>query len=889
MGWFAPSEQLFFHAKTSGAGVFPAGDCITSCADTSRCPALRSMDSAGSQVSGGHFKIYGFNMADRFQEKKPIPRFTSFKFPQAPPPEADRPSERHSREAARRDERSRHRSSRHRSRRDHPRSKERRREHREHRHSHSWDRRDHDEEVASERSGAKPIMKEVEEDPDLFVLDRKGDRHNLAYGMLHRYSVPYYCRFGRGRVLGLPPRYKIDRDTVGENALVIRMIGGQEDSSKLKSKNILSGLKKEKGKLLRVRPQPISDATVDFAKDYLPLNVSEKKYRGGLEDVDSDDEKYAYRSIHGRAKPEHYLPSDMEAVSETDSEDEGFRADLNEEIKQTNAELSRKTEANSTDVGAWLQLIDHQASLISGAEGVSHPLTYAEKTSLADIRLSLYEKALKRVGPIPAKERLLLGLLEEGAKLWDTKKLSEQWQTTLRSNSQFIGLWVKYLDFRQTQFMDFTYDRCLATFVDCLKLNQSNPGGPEKVYVQCYLFLRLTLFMREAGFAENAVGLWQAILELTFFPPEESNLQNNQDELLSRFMQFWESEVARIGELGAKGWKSGSSAPIEPKSSSPTSSITPNSIFKSWTACERGRIVKARLPARSLDEVEDDDPYRVVIFSDLQGILSKFWESNSAEVLIDSFLFFCHLPPLATPSNAQTTSRWAGDNFVRNELINNADSTLEDWFSKESNTRRFSAPISFPHPYFIHTLETLFSGQETWFSSLQSWVKATVNTQSVIDPDWVRRTLRLLVEASPSNDDLAEYALALEFAYNSKGAKKFAKSLLKQRSSSLRLYNAYALMEFRSGNLSAAEHVWAATLSMSKTFADQDRVDNGILWRTWIWESLEFRDMARASHLLFALPQQSVDLKSLVEASGQPTFSATNLLKIQSVSQLPGI
>lgn len=688
-------------------------------------------------------------------------------------------------------------------------------------------------------------------------------------------------------MLGLPSRYKIDRDTVGENALVIRTIGGQDDSSKLKSRNILSGLKKEKGKLLRVRPQPISDATADFAKDYLSLNVLERKHRGGLEDVDSDDEKYAYRSIHGKAKPEHYLPSDVEAVSETDSEDEGFRVDLDEEIKQTNAELSRKTEANPSDVGAWLQLIDHQDSIISGSERESRPLTYAEKTSLADIKLSLYEKALKRVGSIRAKERLLLGLLEEGAKLWDTKKLSEQWQNTLRSNSQFIGLWVKYLDFRQTQFMDFTYDRCLATFVDCLKLNQSSPGSPEKVYVQCYLFLRLTLFMREAGFAENAVGLWQAILELTFFPLEDSNLQNNRDGLLSNFMTFWESEVARIGEFGAQGWKSGNSAPIEPKTSSPKSSIIPKSIFKSWTACERERIVKARLPARSLDEVEDDDPYRVVIFSDLQDILSIFWESNSAEVLIDSFLLFCHLPPLTTPSNAQTTSRWAGDNFIRNELMSNPDSTLEGWFFKESNKGSSSAPISFPHPYFVHNLETLFSGQETWFSSFQSWVKATMDAQSDIDPDWVRRALRLLVEASPSNDDLAEYALALEFAYNSKEAKKFAKSLLKKRSSNLRLYNAYALMESRSGNLSAAEHVWATTLSMSKTFADQDRVDNGVLWRTWIWESLETRDMARASHLLLALPQQSVDLNSLVEASGQPIFSVTNLLRTQSVSQLP--
>lgn len=733
-------------------------------------------------------------------------------------------------------------------------------------------------------------MKEArEEDTDLFTIDLKGDRHNLLYGTLHRYSVPAYHRVGRGSVLGLPRRYKIDRETEG-NTLVLRTNDWPTDSTRLKSKNILAGLRKQKGRLLRVRPEPVSDAADDIpdhSKDYLPLQPSaHRKRREGPQEADSDDERYAYRSIHGRAKPEQDIPSDVEAVSETDSEDEGFRVDLNEETKQTNVELSRRTEESPSDVGAWLRLIDHQDSLLSGAEGESRTLTYAERTSLADIKISLYEKALKNVGQKPAKERLLLGLLEEGAKLWDTKKLSEKWQSTLKSNSQFIGLWIKYLDFCQTQFVDFTYDRCLTTFIDCLKLNQISPNGQEKVYVQNYLFLRLTLFIREAGFTEHAVGLWQAILELTFLGPEGSE-HSDREAVLSNFMAFWESEAARIGEPGAKGWKSENNGSVGQKKPSPMPEVNPKSIFKSWITCERERIIRSRVPARSLDELEDDDPYRVIISSDLQEILSLLWESSSAEMLIDSFLYFCHLPPLTTPENAHTTSSWAGDSFLRNEFMSNPESTLDDWFRPETNAENPAAtPISFPHANFIQTLDTLFTGQKTWFSSFESWTRGVMNTQSDMDPDWVRRSLRLLVEANLANDDLAEYTLALEFACNTKEAKKLAKSLLKKRSLSLRLYNAYALMECRSGNHSAAEHVWATALSMSKTFAEQDRVDNGILWRTWIWELLEARETARTSHLLLSLPQQSVDLKSLTEASEQAAFSATNLLKMHSVSNV---
>lgn len=822
------------------------------------------------------------------QEKKPVPKFASFKVPPAPPPQADRSSERHSRETARRDERSRHHSSRHRSHRDHSPSRERRREHRGSRHSHRRDGRAED--AASERrTESKPPVTEIkEEDNDLFIIDTKGDRYNVIYGTLHRYSIPQYRRFGRGSVLGLPRSHKIDRDTEG-NALVIRTGAWKSDSSKLKSNNILSGLRRDKGKLFRVRPQLISDVAADISEDFLPLNVSGRRQgREGLEKADSDDEKYAYRSIHGEAKPEQYLPSDVEAMSETDSDDEGLRIGVNEEIKQTNAELIRKTQENPTDVSAWLQLIDHQDVLLTGTKEESRSLTYAERTSLADIKISLYQKALKQVGNCSVKEHLLLGLLEEGAKLWDTKKLSEQWQNTLKSNSQFIGLWVKYLDFRQTQFLDFTYDRCLSTFVDCLKLNQSSPDSPEKVYVQNYLFLRLTLFIREAGFAEHSVGLWQAILELTFFRPEGLDLHKDREKMFSHFVEFWESEVARIGEPGAKGWKSESSASIEPISSPETDTILPNSVFKSWTATERKRIAKARLPARSLDELEDDDPYRVVISSDLEYILSLICETNSADVLIDSFLYFCHLPPLTSPKNTQTTGRWASDNFLRNEFMSNPEATLEDWFVRldQKTESSAAAPLSFPHPNFIQTLDTLFAGNQTWFSSFESWIKLALNIQSSIDPGWVRRALRLLIEANPANDDLAEYALALEFAYNSKEAKKLAKSLLKKRSSSLRLYNAYALVEYRSENHSAAEHVWATALSMGKTLGDNDRADNGLLWRTWIWESLEARDLVRVSRLLDALPHHSVDLKSLTETSGQPTFSATSLLKIQNVSSL---
>lgn len=716
---------------------------------------------------------------------------------------------------------------------------------------------------------------------DLYVVDRKGDKYNLIYGTLHRYSIPTYHRVGGGRVLGLPRSCRIDRNTAEGEGLVIRKDTWSTDATRTKSKNMLSKLNRQKPRLLRLREESIADAITDITEDFLSLDpFRNQKHREVFGEPDSDDEKHAYRSIRGKAKPEDHLPSHMEFASETESSgEEGQREDLSDEIKQLNVDLSRNVEQNPNDVGAWLQLIDHQDSLLRGTDE-NRPLTYAERTSLADIKISLCEKALKRIGQSTSQDLLLLRLLEEGAKLWDTKKLSAQWESILRSNSQFLSLWVKYLDFRQTEFLDFTYERCMATFIDCLRLNLSSPDRPEKVHVQNYLLLRLTLFIREAGFTEHAVGLWQAIFESTVFRPEELNL-NYGEGMMPTFIQFWESETARIGDFGAKGWKSRSSLPMEPKASSFQSHLNPNLIFPSWAVCERDRTFNARTPARSLDESEDDDPYRVIISSDFEELLPLIWNLNSTDSLVDGFLYFCHLPPVVSPANIETTSRWSGDNFVRNEFMGNPDQAIDMWLSK-SETGDRPMPFSFPYHNFIHTADSFFAQPQTWFSSFRRWMESS-SSESGIDADWTRRSLRLLVEANPEDDNLAEYVLGLEFACNSKEAKKFAKSLLKKRSSCLRLYNCYALMERRSGNNTAADHVWATSISMGKTFSEHARVDAALLWRAWIWESLESRDIARAASLLLAMPQHSIDIDSL-PTSSQATFGATELLKIRNVS-----
>ncbi|QRD82342.1 NRDE-2, necessary for RNA interference-domain-containing protein [Aspergillus flavus] len=823
-------------------------------------------------------------------EKKSIPRFASFKPRPAPPPEADRPPERRSRDSSEKEDKHGHHSKRHRSRhrhhRDHSRSRDRRRERKDIRHGHKEAYHSERELIPEHRSAPQDTVKLEEEASDLFVVDCKGDRYNIIYGTIHRYNVPFYHRIGRGSVLGLPSTYKIDRDTAEGDALIIKADAWRSDGSRTRSKSIISGVNTQKTKILRIRPAPTLDAAADASKDYLPLKASVHQKPSDISgDEGSDDEKYGYRSIHGKAKHEDNLPSDMEEVSDTNlSGDETVRVDPDKEIKQRSVELSRNVERNPTDVRAWIDLVEHQESLLKGSEGETRTLTYAEKKSLADIKISLYEKALKKIGDHASRDYLLLGLLEEGAKLWDTKKLSARWQTVLKSSPHFISLWVKYLDFRQTEFLDFTYERCYATFIDCMRLNRSASDNPEKSHVQVYLFLRLTLFMREAGFAEHAVGLWQAILELTLFQSGTIDSATAREEVLSAFMDFWDSEVARVGEVGAKGWRSGHNTLLEPRSFTPRLRVNSKSIFASWMSCEREHIHNARLPARSLDE-ENDDPYRVVLSTDLREVLSLVWGLASTDVLVDSFLYFCHLPPIAFSNDSKKTNHWMGDSFLRNEFMSSSDPALDRWVHKWNTNTRTTASVPVYFQNFVHSFDTLFADHEAWFSSIGPWATAVLNSQSDVDPEWVSKVLRSLVEAMPRNDHLAAYSIAVEFACDRIKAAKYAKSLLKKRPSSLWLYNVYALIERRSGNLEAADRVWETTLSMSqnsKMFTEREKADSVLLWHTYIWEMLEAGSLDYVSYLFNSIPQSSPSLKAPVDPK-QYIFSPTSLLKTHNL------
>lgn len=709
---------------------------------------------------------------------------------------------------------------------------------------------------------------------------------------MHRYSVPQYNHGGRGNVLGLLNSYKIDRNLSDGATLVIKGGPGNTDSArqKNKKKDIFSNFNSRAPNLVRIRPGTGNDGGINTQKDYLPLNSSGGRKRRRLQGASmNDDDQRDYRSINPAVGSDQDLSSDLEEISDSDlRQGDEVNLDDNDEARMRQIELSKQVQEHPDDLDAWLKLIDHQDELIATVGGDrKRKFTVAETQSVADIKLSMYGKALAKLRTDTPRDRLLLGMLDEGSKIWDTKKLSKKWRDALKEYPQYISLWTKYLDFQQTQFIDFTYDQCRSIFTNSLKISSgSDLGKPENDNIKLYLFLRMTVFMREAGFTEHAIALWQAMLEFNCFVPQEYKAHKDSPDAKSAFEEFWESEVPRIGETGAKGWGGGNGTATEPKVDVSQNSVNKKAIFESWLACERERELNSRLPARTLDEVEEDDPYRVILFSDVQESLIPFSTSAASDLLINGFLTFCLLPPLLSDEPAEFVSECRGDPFLRNDLLDRYDG--QEWLPSLHDDQRASTPMSlkFPLQNFIATTDTLFENGDNWYSSLEIWKRSYLENEGPLDPNWVRTSLRNLVEGNTKNDNLAEYTLAIEFICSPKDARKYGKSLLKKRPSSLRLYNAYALLECRNGNLDAAEHVWTTTLSMSKGFSPEEKLGRIVLWRTWLWELVNKRDYAKAVRLLLAIPDHEEDPAKLMERnSGIGTsLSPAEFLKIQRVS-----
>jgi hypothetical protein len=491
------------------------------------------------------------------------------------------------------------------------------------------------------------------------------------------------------------------------------------------------------------------------------------------------------------------------------------------------------------------------------AAGDQRRTTSAEIQSTAEIKIHMYEKALEKTRSLRDRETLVLGMMMEGSKIWEIVFQSEKWEKISAENIDSILLWKSYLDFKQTTFGAFQYEEIRDIFVKRIKLLLSVPqAAPNEMSLRnqiIYVILRLTAFMRDAGYAEQAVAVWQGILEFNFFAPPVP-----PGEKLELFKEFWESEVPRIGEEAAMGWlhftqnAEASEAP-EPVNDAEGNSLDSKNLFKSWAISERRRCIVSCTPARTMDEVVEDDPFRVILVSDIEDFLITF-PQELRSVLLDAFLLFCHLPP--TRLLDETGREWANDAFVGDSLHEVDPKWMaRQYFPQDDNSNEeeqtpIASVFQTPSTNFQGSPESMFGS--SWFKKNRSWRDVYGVGGGPVKYEWLRNSLKQILQVF-FEDDLAEYYLAFEWQNEPATIKKVSRNLLKQHPSSLRLYNAYGMIEWSRENREAANSVLSAAVDMCKSLPDSDRDTSIILWKSWIWSYLEVVDKESALTRLLSI------------------------------------
>ena len=709
-----------------------------------------------------------------------------------------------------------------------------------------------------------------------FAEDRRGDPFNLTYGNLHRYSVPRYRTAGHGRVLGLPRNYKLIHDREHDTRVLIS--GFSDFGTRDKGKSLLSTTSNSEHLVSHVVAKNVFSLEHVAGQDYLPLathsarkrrQIPRSSSRSSLPEHQSDIIKH-----EKTAEPISEAPPQSETGSSESDSGGKARHDLEvpfEDFRQSaqqqrHVELLRAVHDRPQDIQAWIDLIYHQDVMLDTEQDVGKRAhSSAQKRGLADIKLSMFEQALSKVKAHPQRDRLVLGLMEEGLKIWDAKKVSSEWRSMLKNNPGSLDLWRAYLDFQQASFITFTYEQCKSAYTECLGLVNGQPPSMERDRIQVYLTSRLTVFMRQAGFSELATAIWEALLEYCFYQPLDVPCSD-----LASFGQFWDSEVARIGEERATGWRSAVPAEVQSKADVFEANAGADHTFEAWANAERERMLVSKLPARTLDDVAEDDPYRVIIFSDVKDYLFRLLTAGGVTLLLNAFLSFCGLPPLASEDGGNSQMWWA-DPFLRDDL-------QQILSIQQKNSERIDPFTNSVAPYLMVGTASLFANYETWFGA---WGEDPCSSVAGLDVTWRRLALRQLVDGLVDHDQLTEYVVAFELKINPKAARSYAKALLKKRPSSLLLYNAFALIEARSGNFEAARRVWSTALSMSKTLSEPEQRNTVLLWQSWIWELLNARLFQEARYVLLSMPQGAIRVDGVSESSTATSVDSANILQCQ--------
>ncbi|XP_022606427.1 protein NRDE2 homolog [Seriola dumerili] len=503
-----------------------------------------------------------------------------------------------------------------------------------------------------------------------FCVDRKPDPANWTYKSLYRGDVARYRRKGSSS-LGLDPR----RQGVSwqESESNKKQKGGDKKRAEDRyfsrvSRQLLRS--KSAAPTLPTNPE-CSDVT--SSSSFLPLGDDEGENIGGETGDRVQTSSVNPLGVYDSSTALWLQGKGQQDQTEQQKQDvqTGQSALL---MTRRTEEFNRQLREQPADTQLWIKFIRYQDEVSSAEFGgeeeqQDNDSTERRKSSYRAVlekKLSIAERAVETN---PSCITLQLERLRICQELWEPSVLAKEWKKLVFLHPNSAPLWREYLLFTQSYFSNFTVSKVNSAYGKCLSTLSSvgdgsmvsHPALPGTEEDMLDIFTQQCHFLRQSGHSEKAVSLFQAMIDFTFYKPDSVRELSTKQQV-EFFEPFWDSGEARVGELGARGWKAWMlqqerggwlqpSADDEEEEEEDEEEVKDRSQPRGtvWLDVEALREAAHWLPwrpdkAKGQSEEDCEDPDRQVLFDDIGPSLICLSSPELQLCLLLHFLSFLGLP-----------------------------------------------------------------------------------------------------------------------------------------------------------------------------------------------------------------------------------------------------
>ncbi|KAF9584551.1 hypothetical protein BGW38_006059 [Lunasporangiospora selenospora] len=639
------------------------------------------------------------------------------------------------------------------------------------------------------------------------------------------------------------------------------------------------------------------------------------------EDSDMDSEgrqkTVDYRDIHGKSV---HKETDADLMQTTSDQEEEVAESIMDVLRRRRMMLDADLRKDPKQPAKWLEYIavEDDIDLISGRKSMK--ATSGWSAGHVEVKASIFERALQSN---PMHEQLLLAYIHFCRVSLEPTKVLTKWDEILRSNETQLtcpGLWIEYLDFRQRHFLSFSVKSFLQVIADALqRLRQAARSTWMNIYRQettdsaaesrsklvriemviVHVIARTWTFLKQAGFVERAQGILQGQVEFLFNMPPSLMSEPWQVQIGS-LEEYWDSELPRFGEKGAKGWA--------------------HYVTEEDEVAIENLLETTTLPA---PRDEDDERLSALVGEDVDRYHFERWAHVEKELssicwfpvrttaktvsarpslynpyFYDGLLIDLGMDIRSTIESNLGLKRFFPPSQTREQAIKRVLSEIESGQlegDQDPNDRDWSSVWKHPLRIFAQSPDAIF-GPLDHDKAMYPWASVANELDSPLSfKQTIQNSFQQIQEVLPISEyhrkNFSIYHLMFETMDTRSASKgqKLAKKYLKSQRMDLEFWNAYALAEKALGRMAEAKKIYTTALSMYPSFPPENQARAPLLFRNYAeleWE--QGRD-STALAILLTFAEGSADI--ITDNKEVPAPSPTRLLKgrqfySQKVAQL---